>query len=185
MMARGGSRAGSGLVRGVGGLAVLTLLVSFVVLAGRIDAAARTEQPDLVAPAVVAVPYSDTDAPLALAEFSGRPIVLHFGASWQADAREQATLLERLSQDYTYRDQAVAVLGIAAFDTLRPAKDLVRGLVLTYPNGFDADGDIARQFGVTQVPTTFFINRDGQVVRRRSGALTEAEYRRAIAEIVP
>jgi thiol-disulfide isomerase/thioredoxin len=120
---------------------------------------------------------------VSFAEFRGRPVVLNFWASWHADARAEATILERLSQDYTYRDQGVAFVGVAVFETERPAQDFVRGLVLTYPNGFDADGEIARRYGVQSVPTTLFIDRDGRVMRQRAGAQTEAEFRRYIAEI--
>jgi cytochrome c biogenesis protein CcmG/thiol:disulfide interchange protein DsbE len=176
--------AGS-LLQGAGWLAVVVLLLVFVAVASRVDVAANTEQPDLVAPAMVAAALSSSEQPVAFAEYHGRPVVLHFWASWHADAREQVTILERVSQDYTIRDQGVAILGVAAFDGLRPVKDLVRGLVLTYPNGLDADGDIARRYGVTSVPTTLFIDRDGRVVRQRAGTLSEADLRRAIADIVP
>ena len=43
---------------------------------------------------------------------------------------------------------------------------------ITYPNAVDEDGQIAVEFGVRGIPEKFFVNPEGEIVRKINGPNT-------------
>ncbi len=78
---------------------------------------------------------------------------------------------ERMSQEY--KDQDVVFLGVAISDTLEDARGFADSTGVTYPIGLDTTNEIARNYSVVSLPTTFFIGKDGDVERRLSSAANE------------
>jgi DsbE subfamily thiol:disulfide oxidoreductase len=102
-----------------------------------------------------------------LASLKGRPVLVNFWASWCVPCREEASTLERAWQ--TYEPRGVAFVGINIWDSETTASDFTNQFGLTYPNGVDADGKVAIDYGVRGVPETFFIDRQGMLVSKYVG----------------
>ncbi len=108
---------------------------------------------------------------IKLSDFEGKVVVLNFWASWCPPCRWEMPFFERMSQEY--EEQDVVFLGVAISDTLENVRAFAEGVGVTYPNGLDETGEIARDYGVVSLPTTFFIGKDGNVERRLSSAANE------------
>ena len=108
---------------------------------------------------------------IRLSDFEGKVVVLNFWASWCPPCRWEMPFFERMSQEY--EDQDVVFLGVAISDTLENVRAFAEGVGVTYPNGLDETGEIARDYSVVSLPTTFFIGKDGNVERRLSSAANE------------
>ncbi len=76
----------------------------------------------------------------------------------------------------------MALVGIAHHEVPQRARAFVQRYGLTYPNGLDARGEIARAYGLTGVPETFIIDREGVVQAHRVGAIIEAEVLASMIE---
>ena len=113
--------------------------------------------------------------PFELSELRGQLVVLNFWASWCPPCRWEMPAFERMYQHY--RDRGVAFVGVAVSDFTRPAKAFVAKTGTTYPVGLDATGEIARAYRVTSMPTTIFIDSQGNIVRRLNNAANEAVLR--------
>jgi cytochrome c biogenesis protein CcmG/thiol:disulfide interchange protein DsbE len=111
----------------------------------------------------------------------GRPVVVNFWASWCIPCEEEAAILERASR--MYRDR-VAFVGVNVQDTDPLAREFLRRFGVTYPNGRDATGAIAVDYGMSGVPETYFVDRDGQIVRKWQGALDETRLRSYLDELL-
>lgn len=109
---------------------------------------------------------------IRLRELRGQVVVLNFWASWCGPCRLEAPVLEQVWN--AYRDKA-AFVGIAHDDTQQRARAFVRHYGVTYPHGLDMGGDIARAYGLTGVPETFVIDREGVVRAHRLGTIIEAK----------
>ena len=107
---------------------------------------------------------------LTMSEYRGTPVVLNVWASWCPPCRVELPLLEKgWSQ---YRDAGVQFIGLDIQDTESAAMDTIDRFNLTYPNVRDATGETSTRYGVVGLPTTYFIDADGVIVRRAVGALT-------------
>jgi cytochrome c biogenesis protein CcmG, thiol:disulfide interchange protein DsbE len=106
---------------------------------------------------------------VALSELRGTPVVLNFWASWCVPCQEEAATLER-SWRQQARPRGVLFLGLDMQDVTTDAHTFIRHYAIDYPNIRDPSNDVARSYGVTGVPETFFIDARGQIVGHIIGA---------------
>jgi cytochrome c biogenesis protein CcmG/thiol:disulfide interchange protein DsbE len=121
-------------------------------------------------------------AAISLNEMRNKPVVINFWASWCPPCRDEATVIE--SAWRAYKSRGVVFLGVNIQDRREDALGYVRGFGITYPNGPDPSGEISIDYGVSGIPVTFFISRDGKVIRRWVGAIDRTTLTRSIEEIM-
>jgi cytochrome c biogenesis protein CcmG/thiol:disulfide interchange protein DsbE len=138
-------------------------------------ALARGETPPV--PALI-LPAFD-GPPVALASLRGHPVILNFWASWCIPCRDEAPLLEATWREF--RGRGVLVIGVDTQDLEAPARAFLSAFQVTYPTLRDPDGAVARRFGTTGVPETFFIGRDGRIHGKFPGVEVKREAWRAAA----
>ena len=115
-------------------------------------------------------------------DFAGQAVVLNFWASWCIPCREEMPAFQSLY--VRYREQGVAVVGIAVEDDPVLARKFVGDLGITYPTGSDFRNQTFQRFQVIGLPTTLFIGRDGKIARRWDGALNEQQLEAIVRELV-
>jgi cytochrome c biogenesis protein CcmG/thiol:disulfide interchange protein DsbE len=120
-------------------------------------------------------------SPFNLAETRGKPVLINFWASWCIPCEDEAPALERASRQYAGR---VHFLGVDVQDTDANARAFLRKYGVTYPNGRDASGEIAVEYGMSGVPETYFVDRDGRIVRKWQGPLDDARLRTFLDELL-
>lgn len=107
----------------------------------------------------------------SLADFKGRPMILNFWASWCYSCQAEASDFEAFWQ--RYKDKGIVVAGIAIQDTPEAALGFAHKYGKTYILGLDAeDGRAAIDYGVTGVPETFFIDKEGRVIHKEAGPVS-------------
>ena len=109
---------------------------------------------------------------LSLSDFKGKAIVLNFWASWCVPCKEELPLLERTWKQMQAQGKDVVFLGIDYQEASSAAASFLRQNGVTYPTALDANGLVASQYGITSLPDTFFINRDGTVVSKALREIT-------------
>lgn len=120
------------------------------------------------------------DGKVSLAELRGTPIVLNFWASWCIPCRDEAPLLQRTWRQLG-RPNGVLFLGLNMQDVTDDARGFMREFDLDYLNIRDPSNSVARSYGVSGLPETYFITPRGQVVGHVIGVVTAAQLRRGIA----
>ena len=109
---------------------------------------------------------------LSLSNFKGKAVVLNFWASWCEPCKEEAPLLESSWKQMQAQGKDVVFLGIDDQDSNNNGLSFVQLNRLTYPIVVDADGSVIIKYGLTSLPDTIFINRNGTVLSRESRQLT-------------
>jgi cytochrome c biogenesis protein CcmG/thiol:disulfide interchange protein DsbE len=89
-----------------GWLLALTFLLVFITVNAQAQASPSTglSRPEQPAPSFTLDLFGSPERQLTLAELRGQPVIIHFCASWSSECRAEAPVLERLSQNYDYRD---------------------------------------------------------------------------------
>jgi cytochrome c biogenesis protein CcmG, thiol:disulfide interchange protein DsbE len=109
---------------------------------------------------------------LLLSNFKGKAVVLNFWASWCDPCKEEAPLLEKSWKQMQTQGKDVAFVGIDYQDSSSNSLNFLQQNHITYPIVVDMDGSVATKYGLTGLPQTFFIDRNGKVLRREAGELT-------------
>ncbi len=121
---------------------------------------------------------------LALADHIGTPMVINFWASWCTPCFEEAPLLETAYR--RWGDQGVLFIGIQTQD--RDQYDAGRQFLsrfdLSFPNGMDNDSRIGVEYALFGVPETFFVDRQGAIVYKQVGPVTQAVLEREMGRLL-
>ncbi len=99
---------------------------------------------------------------ITLSDFSGDgvPVVLNFWATWCPPCRVEMPYFENVSHLY---DGRVAVLGLNQAESAATMEAFAHKNGLTYPMLVDEDMRVNNLYGVLNLPTTIFIDKDGVV----------------------
>jgi peroxiredoxin len=100
---------------------------------------------------------------ISLADLKGKVIVLDFWATWCGPCRLSLPHLDKL-----YQAQKEKGLQVFALDQ-QEGKDEVEAFVkktgLTVPVLLDSEGKVGNQYGVTGIPQTVVIGKDGKIAK--------------------
>ena len=121
-----------------------------------------------------------TPGKLELASLRGKVVVLNFWASWCIPCKQEAKTFQKIWKEY--RDKGVVVIGVDSKDFTGDALSFVHRYGLTYPIVRDGDGSLWGPYGVTGVPETRVIDRQGRYAAKFFGAITAAQLRAGIRQ---
>jgi len=103
---------------------------------------------------------------------TGTPTVVNVWASWCVPCIAEMPAFEEVSQAV---DGRVAVIGVTDDRDVDAARDLAERTGVTYPLYRDDQRTMLPALQVTGLPATLFVNGDGTVAERHSGALDADE----------
>ena len=117
--------------------------------------------------------------PHTLKQYQGQVLVLHFWAHWCPYYRSE---IPELMQLYRERgSKGVQVLTVSTDQEPAKLRQFVKQSALPYPIVADAEADspLADQYGISGIPMTYVITRDGYIAARLNGAsdITDAVER--------
>jgi cytochrome c biogenesis protein CcmG/thiol:disulfide interchange protein DsbE len=119
----------------------------------------------------VKLPALDGGRSMSLADLKGRVVVLNFWASWCEPCKAEAPVLERVQK--RLEKAGGTVLGVTYKDAPGASKAFVRNEKVTWPNVRDDRLKLAPKYGTSQLPETFIIDADGNVVALSRGQIDQ------------
>lgn len=98
-----------------------------------------------------------------LSDYKGKVVFLNFWAVWCNPCRREMPDIQKLYEDLGENSGDVVVLGVTMPDSNTDPNTFMKDNGYTYPSVVDVSGDVMAQYGISAFPTTFMIDRDGNV----------------------
>ncbi len=116
-----------------------------------------------------------------LSDYFGKPIVLNFWASWCPPCKSE---MPHFNKVYEETKDDVVFLMVDMVDGMQETeakgKKYIEDNNFAFPVLFDTEESGAYAYGIRSIPTTIFINKDGNIVTGFEGAMTEEALREGI-----
>ena len=141
----------------------------------------QTEAPPQPAPNFTVL---DQDGnPVQLSDYFGKPIVLNFWATWCQYCTQEMPEFQAAYEKYP----DVQFLMVNATDGVRETKETASAYIAEsgyrFPVFYDVDTAAVTAYGITSFPTTFFIDKEGNLTAYANSALTQEKLEKGISMI--
>lgn len=105
---------------------------------------------------------------LTLHDLAGRPVMLNFWATWCGPCRIEMPEIVRRAQTET----ELIVIAINVREELSLVQAFAADFQMTMPVALDLEGEVSDLYEVRGMPTSYFVDRDGQIAAVWTGLLT-------------
>lgn len=110
---------------------------------------------------------------IALKDTKGSPVVINFWATWCQPCLLEHEHLQRAAEEY--KPKGVTFLGVLYGDTAEKARLFLKRKSSSYPTLIDEAQRTNIDYGVSGVPETFVIDKDGKIVKKFSGPILKSD----------
>ncbi len=123
----------------------------------------------------------------SLSDYEGKVVFLNFWATWCPPCRAEMPDIQKLYEEYESGSTEVVILGIAApgygnEKDEEGIKTFLEEQGYTYPVLMDKGAEVFQTYGITAYPTTFMIDKNGDIYGYVQGQLSEDMMRNIIAQ---
>jgi thiol-disulfide isomerase/thioredoxin len=157
-----------------------TVLSAFIILSSLISFISQADN-DAHAPNWTLTTQAGNN--ISLADYQGKPVILHFWATWCPYCKKLQPKLVELEEKYKNSGIEIVAISFNEDDGATPQDSITqRG----YKFITAVQGDkVAQKYGVKGTPTTFFINRSGKVIFKSSSSnIADPRLELAVKEII-
>ncbi|NFO03444.1 redoxin domain-containing protein [Clostridium botulinum] len=121
-----------------------------------------------------------------LSDYKGKTVFLNFWATWCPPCRMEMPHIEELYKEFNYNKDDIIILGVAQPGGEEKDKDGIKQFLnnqgFTFPVVFDERGEVFNNYRIMSMPTTFMIDKDGNIYGYVSGALSKDQMKSIISE---
>jgi cytochrome c biogenesis protein CcmG/thiol:disulfide interchange protein DsbE len=121
------------------------------------------------------------DGRLAVEELRGYPIVVNFWASWCVPCKREAPAFHAVAARFGGR---VVFVGLDTQDFKGAARRFLRRARVNYLSVRDGTDRTYIAYGLTGVPETFFLDRDGRAVDHAVGAVSRSDLEERVRALL-
>ena len=117
-------------------------------------------------------------------DFTGKPTVYYAWASWCPDCQQELPILNTLKEKYGDKVEFVGVAMISQKEPIENGKKYLKEHTLSLNYFSDVDSSFQKYHEITEIPTLIFVDKEGKIVKKIAGVLTQEELETYIKEIL-
>ena len=113
-----------------------------------------------------------------LDDFRGKIVFLNFWTTWCPTCITEMPSMEKLHRKLSGKNFAMVTVNIK--ETASQVKNFFEEYKLTFTALMDTTGEVSTEFGIRAIPTTFILDKSGQILGRITGP-REWDSRKSVA----
>ena len=117
--------------------------------------------------------YDANGKAVKLSDYIGKPVVLNFWASWCGPCQSEMPDFQKTYEELGGEVQFLMVNATGGRETVDSAKAFIEKAGYTFPVFYDTNEEACIAYGISSLPTTYFIDAEGRGVARATGAISE------------
>lgn len=119
---------------------------------------------------------------VSLSDYKGKNVYLNFFATWCPPCRAEMPDIEKMYQKY--KDKDFVVLAVNLGEDRDTVKSFIKENGYSFRVLLDSEQSVGQQYATTAIPVSVFIDKNGNVVSKRVGALRETEMEQYVKMLV-
>ena len=127
--------------------------------------------------------YDEQLSEVELEDYIGKPIVINFWATWCGYCKLEMSDFNDAYKDHPNVQFMMVNNTDGVYETVKTAMDYVDGCGYDFPIFFDTTLEAAEIYAITGFPTTLFIDKNGDLVKRKEGAMSRETLEKYLALI--
>jgi thiol-disulfide isomerase/thioredoxin len=108
-----------------------------------------------------------------LSDYKGQPVLLNFWATWCGPCRSEMPHLEEVYEEW--KDKGLTFFAVNVGESSTDVTSFLDFFGFNMPVLLDSARTVSRKYGVSGIPTTYFIDEDGIIQKRIVGAFPDRE----------
>jgi len=111
--------------------------------------------------------------PVKLSDYRGKPVMLNFWATWCPECREELPAMKEFHEDSGMEILAVNLTKSEV--TEENVRAVTKEEALAFPILMDRKLEVAKTYGVSAIPSTYILDKEGRIHYKKLGGLTHKE----------
>ena len=120
---------------------------------------------------------------IRLSDLKGKGVMLNFWATWCKPCEREMPYMQELYPKY--KELGIEIVAVSLDSTELVVDRFIDKYDLTFPIPHDKSGEIRDLYKVGPIPSTFFINSEGEIVEYVSGELSLERLEWYLRNILP
>jgi thiol-disulfide isomerase/thioredoxin len=110
---------------------------------------------------------------VSLSQFKGKKVFLNFWATWCPPCKQEMPEIEKVFNET--KDSDLVILTVNLGENQNTVKAFMDKNNYHFKVVLDLDEKVATKYNIQSIPTSLFIDKDGNVVSTKNGAMTKAQ----------
>ena len=107
---------------------------------------------------------------VTLSSYRGKVVILNFWATWCPPCRNEMPSMETLYQ--RFKNRGLELLAVNLGEDKAAVQQFIRNNKYTFPVLLDSVQKTGRQYGISAIPASYIIDREGKIIARVVGSIS-------------
>lgn len=140
------------------------------------------EKPKVAADYIENIKLSDINGQeVNIKDYLGKRVYVNFWAPWSDYCKEELEDIEKLYQET--KDTDIEIITVVLDGEEKSIESIIVDRGYNFKVLVEKDSSVAKLYEIEDIPSSYFLNKDGQLVKKRIGTISIEDMRQELEEL--